>query len=136
MDITTTKAHLLDEYYRDFNPTPEEADAFLLGMVWLQDALENVQTAKRLNDYVDSQSIINRLEKRVEELMGLIERINRKQQSYERQLNNFIAMDKASRKKLRIESMNEYLTNEIKQLRKEKDTLIQRIIEINKKVTT
>lgn len=135
MDITTIKAQLLDEYYQDFNPTPEETDAFLLGMVRLQDALENVQTSKRLNDYVDSKSIINRLEKRVEELMGVIEKMERKQQSYEKQINNFISMDKASRKKLRIESMTEYLTNEVRQLRKEKDALIQHIIEINRKAS-
>lgn len=135
MDITTIKAQLLDEYYQDFNPTPEEADAFLLGMVRLQDALENVQTSKRLNDYVDPQSIINRLGKRIEELIGTIEEMERKQQSYEKRLNNFIAMDKAGRKKLRIESMSEYLTNEVRQLRKEKDALIQHIIEINRKVS-
>lgn len=130
--ITKIKAELLEEYTQEGH-SEQEIESFLLGMVRLESAMLDNMNTGRLNDFVDNQAIIHKLEEKISQLTLQNEKLTHKRQKLKNQNENLLQLDKNGRSMLRKEAEYIRIEKELSMMKKRNESIMKTLIELQAK---
>lgn len=126
MDVYILKNVLLEEFMAtDPPPTDSEAQSFIKGMTWLEEALSDPKdTEQLLNDYmpldIQNQMIREQLAG-VKDLMAEVEGLRKENKGLSEVIENFYTLSNAEKRQIRMDKEIQTIREEMAKLNQEKD---------------
>lgn len=112
-DLSKARELLLQDYIKEFSPSQKEIDAFMHGVTWMMDYMDD----DNLNYYIPDKACLHRQQREIEELMERLDSLQRENRRLVNELHKRDLMNSAERRVWKKEGEGQRLSLLVTELR-------------------